>query len=144
MARTSLGIVLDEMREFGKDKVMNCLRTTLVDEMRKFGKEKTRWGNLAKTNLGIVLEQFYDEHFGLKWGWGQREREFRLGEVGWLTGGRVWIKWGCKGYLYPVMAQSSDHPIGERLKIAVFALRSFDPWGEVRDDGLSELLRFCG
>ena len=47
-------------------------------------------------------------------------------------------------YLYPVMAQSSDRPIGECLKIAVFVVGSFDLRGEVRDDGLSELLRFCG
>ena len=46
-------------------------------------------------------------------------------------------------YLYPVMAQSKDRPIGERLQIAVFALRSFDLRGEVRDGGFSELLSFC-
>ena len=40
------------------------------------------------------------------------------------------------------MAQSSDRPIGERLKIAVFALRSFDLWGEVRGGGCLELLMF--
>ena len=40
------------------------------------------------------------------------------------------------------MAQSSDRPIGERLKIAMFALGSFDRREEVRDDGCSELLRF--
>ena len=44
------------MRKFGKDKLGNCLRIILVDEMRKFGKDK----------VGIVLEKFYDEHFGLK------------------------------------------------------------------------------
>ena len=42
------------------------------------------------------------------------------------------------------MAQSSDRPIGERLKIAMFALGSFDRREEVRDDGFSELLSFCG
>ena len=42
------------------------------------------------------------------------------------------------------MAQSSDRPIGECLKVAVFVVGSFDLRGEVRDDGLSELLRFRG
>ena len=40
------------------------------------------------------------------------------------------------------MAQSSDRPIGERLKIAMFAWESFDRLGEVRSGGCSELLRF--
>ena len=40
------------------------------------------------------------------------------------------------------MAQSSDRPIGERLKIAMFALGSFDRRGEARSGGCSELLRF--
>ena len=41
------------------------------------------------------------------------------------------------------MAQSSDRPIGERLKIATFVVGSFDLRGEVRDDGFSviEFLR---
>ena len=47
------------------------------------------------------------------------------------------------GYLYPVMAQSKDRPIGECLKIVVFVVGSFDLRGEVRHDGLSELLRFA-
>ena len=42
------------------------------------------------------------------------------------------------------MAQSSDRPIGERLKVAMFVVGSFDLRGEVRDDGFSELLSFCG
>ena len=42
------------------------------------------------------------------------------------------------------MTQSDDCPIGERLKIAVFAVGSFDRRGEVRDCGFSELLGFCG
>ena len=40
------------------------------------------------------------------------------------------------------MAQSSDRPIGERLKIAMFVVESFDLRGEVRNGGCSELLRF--
>ena len=38
------------------------------------------------------------------------------------------------------MAQSSDRPIGERLKIAMFVVDSFDLRGAVRDDRFSELL----
>ena len=73
---------------------------------------------------------------------GGEEKEFRLGEIGSLTEESVFIKRECTGYLYPVMAQSSDRPIGERLKIAMFALGSFDWRGEVRSGGCSELLRF--
>ena len=40
------------------------------------------------------------------------------------------------------MAQSNDRPIGERLKIAMFAWESFDRRGEVRSGGCSELLMF--
>ena len=40
------------------------------------------------------------------------------------------------------MAQSSDRPIGERLKIAMFAWESFDRRGEVRGGGCLELLMF--
>ena len=43
------------------------------------------------------------------------------------------------GYLYPVMAQSSDRPIGERLKIEMFVVGSFDLRGAVRDGGCLEL-----
>ena len=42
------------------------------------------------------------------------------------------------------MAQSNDRPIGERLKIAVFAVGSFDWREEVRNGGFLDLLRFCG
>ena len=42
------------------------------------------------------------------------------------------------------MAQSSGRPIGERLKIAVFAVGSFDRREEVRNGGFSDLLTFCG
>ena len=42
------------------------------------------------------------------------------------------------------MAQSSDRPIGERLKIALFAGESFDRREEVKSGGFSELLGFCG
>ena len=37
------------------------------------------------------------------------------------------------------MAQSSDRPIGERLKIAVFAVGSFDRREGVRNGGFSDL-----
>ena len=91
-----------------------------------------------------LIEYLYDEDFDLESWWGWREREFRLGEIGCLTEESGWIKWECTGYLYPVMAQSSDRPIGERLKIAMFVVGLFDLRGEVRDDGFSELLSFCG
>ena len=42
------------------------------------------------------------------------------------------------------MAQPSDRPIGERLKIAVFAVESFHRHEEARNGGFSELLSFCG
>ena len=42
------------------------------------------------------------------------------------------------------MAQSSDRPMGEHLKIAAFAWGSFDWREEVRNGGFSELLAFCG
>ena len=42
------------------------------------------------------------------------------------------------GYLYLVMAQSSDLPMGERLQIAVFALESIDQREELRSGGFSE------
>ena len=79
--------------------------------------------------------------------WNQDEgevKEFRLGEVGWLTEESEWIKWECKGYLYPVMAQSNYRPMGDRLQIAVFSSGSFDRREEVRNGGFSELLGVCG
>ena len=123
----------DGVRKFGKGKFKKCLRIILTDEISKFGKDK--FGN-------CLIEYLYDEDFDLESWWGWREREFRLGEIGWLTEESGWIKWECTGYLYPVMAQSSDRPIGERVKIAMFALGSFDRRGEVRSGGCSELLRF--
>ena len=42
------------------------------------------------------------------------------------------------------MAQSNDRPIGERLKIAMFAVGSFDRREEVKNGGFSDLLRFWG
>ena len=43
------------------------------------------------------------------------------------------------GYLHPVMAQSSDRRIGERLQIAIFALGSFGRREEVKNGGFSGL-----
>ena len=42
------------------------------------------------------------------------------------------------------MAQSSDRPIGERLKVAVFAVGSFNRCEEVRNGGFLDFLRFYG
>ena len=39
------------------------------------------------------------------------------------------------------MAQSSDRPIGERVKIAVFAVGSFDRREEVRKGGFSDFFK---
>ena len=127
--------LIAEMRKFCKDKFWNCLRIFLVAEMRKYGKDKF-W------NCFVII--FKGDGFDLESWWEWRAKEVRLGEVGKRTEESEWIKWARMGYLYRIMAQSSDRPIGEHLQIAVFALGSFDRREEVRSGGLWGLLAFCG
>ena len=145
------------MRKFGKDKFWNCLRIFLVEEMRKFGKDK--FWNCPVIFLVEEMRKFGEDKFWnclviFQW-WGfwfeimvrvKRNRVSPRGSklVNWGERMNIMRVYGVFIYLYRVMAQSSDRPIGERLKIAVFAVVSFDWREEVRNCGFSDLFRFCG
>ena len=139
LAKTSLGIVLEYFLQMRWGNLAKTSLRIVFEYLLQM-----RWGNLAKTSLGIVLEYFWRQGFDskiiIRGKWKRvsprgsrpvdcKERMYKMRMYG--------------VYIYPVKAQSSESPIGERLQIAVFALGSFDRRAEVRNGGFSGLLRFC-
>ena len=98
---------------FAGEKVFEYFQDIDDLRLRQFCRRKSLWifsprwlGN--KFNEGFVLIS--------RWGWS--EKGVRLEEIGQLTVANGWLKWECKGCLYPSMSQSSDCPIGERHRLS--------------------------